>query len=282
MGNSSAVVLILIGLCIFYTSGCLIQGYVDMSVMERFVQSKYVVYGRTINHQPRKSFVDGKKVFIIDAVFEVSCVFKKWDDQVEEIITISGIAPRDDCSGTLVQSIMRVGEHAIIALTKSRDGSYDFDEIMPKTSAAVIAYKPYFFSLARICGMQTWEAPVGAGTNKCPLCGTKDFDSEIQSLDNSQHNLKNCLSTQSSIVTNMTECDLYMEYSIDESNTKTCVPVTNSQTCTTLLFRTSAASCDCNPKKEKPTLRVGAGVTIFPSAFMIVVVLFSLLKNIEI
>jgi hypothetical protein len=214
-------------------------------------------------------------------VFEVSCVFKKWDDDVEEIITIAGIAPRDDCSGTLVQSIMRVGEHAIIALKKSSDGKYDFDEIMPKTTAAVIAYKPYFFSIARICGMQNWEAPVGASTNKCPLCGTSDFDREIQSLDNSQHQLTNCLSTHNTIVTNMTECDLYMEYSIDESNNKTCVPVTNRQTCSTLLFRTTAATCDCNPKKKKATVGVGAGVTIFPSTFMIIIVLLSLVVNIN-
>lgn len=279
MGRMDFVHLFFFGLCICFVQSCTLEGYVKMGIMERFVQSEYVVYGRTMNHQANKVVQKDESMYIIDAIFQVNCVMKRGQSNIGEVIIVSGIAPRHDWSGTPVHTLMRVGDHVIIALKNSTGGKFLLDEIMPKTSAAVRAYKPYFFSFSKICDTQTWEPPAGASANKCPICGINDFEVEIGTLNNTEDQLTTCSSTQNAVATDMTACDLYTEYSIDEANSQTCVPANFTESCTSLMYRTANAKCDCNPKKKNILVGVGAGQTIIPSAFLVLFAFTALLNN---
>lgn len=252
-------------------TGCSISGYFEMGLMERLVQSSIVVYGKTTNHRANKVPLNGVLQYVIDAEFQVLCVLKRAEDRINEHITITRIAPLDNCSGTKSNAVMKVGDYSIIALRNTTVGGYYvYDEIMPARPAAVIGLKPYFFSIAKLCGMQNWQAPTGATVDSCPICGVSSFDSEVLAMDTVTYaNIKNCIYNTNAVVSNMTACDLYMEESIDDVNAKSCVPDTYFQTCVQLLARAPTAVCDCSMQVETKSVRVGAGVVIAPSLLLI-------------
>ncbi|KAL4225295.1 hypothetical protein ACF0H5_015985 [Mactra antiquata] len=254
-------------------SSCTVEDFVDMGLMERFVQSEYVVYGRTIGHTARKVITTDKSYYAIDASFEVHCVFKKGDGIINSEITILDLSPRDECSGTPVTKLLRVGDLTIVALKDEEDGKFSLDEILPLTTAAVRATKAYFFSLARICDLQAWEAPAGATINQCPVCGISDFDPEVAGMNVTVDRMSVCLSTGSYIVSDMASaCDIYTEYSLGDITSKTCVPADYNGACALLSYRTASPKCDCSNKKY-PKVNVGAGEMVIPNMILLLTML---------
>lgn len=256
-------------------TGCSLSGYFDMGLMERLVQSSIVVYGRTVQHHADKVFLDGSYQYVIDAVYEVHCVLKRAEDKINERIRITGIAPRDACSGTKSTNTMKVGDYSIVSLQNTTGGLYIFHEIMPGTSAAVMALKPFLLSASKICDLQNWNPPAGAATNKCPICGIYDFPSDVKELNTAYTSPVNCIYTQNTVAINMTACDLYMEYSIDDANSRTCVPATFTQFCVRLLTRPPTATCTCDIKSEPKGLNVGKGAVMIPSVLLTLLTTFA-------
>ena len=246
-------------------TGCSLSGYFEMGLMERLAQSSIVVYGRTVEHKANLVKLDGTLQYVIDAIYEVHCVFRRAEDPINERISVTAIAPRDACSATKSTSMMKVGDYSILSLRNVTGGLYVYNEIMPGSSAAVTALKPYFFSLAKVCDLQNWNPPQGASTNRCPICGISDFPAEVKALDTTYISPTNCISTRNVVITNMQQCDYYMEYTMDDANSRTCVPATFTQSCARLLTRPPTAVCDCNIKSDSKDFGVGKGLITIPS-----------------
>lgn len=272
MVTKSVQLLFLLILCVQtghgYT-GCTLSAYFEMNMMERFAQSPIVVYGKTEQHRANKVLLDGSYQYVIDAIYEVHCVIRKAEESINEHITITRIAPLDVCSGSKTSNVMKVGDYSIVALRNATGGLYVLDEVMPGTSAIEIAFKPYLFSLSKTCDLQSWHAPNGATTNRCPICGIANFDTNVKALDTTYGAPTNCIISSTTVFTNMTACDLYMEYSVDSVNSQNCIPANYTQSCARLLTRPPTAVCDCNVKKKTKEVGVGQGVVSIPNLVVV-------------
>jgi len=240
-----------------------------MTLSEVYSLSGIIVYGKVLQHFATK--INGK--YVIEAEYEVMCVLKRGDVLIQDTITISGIGNMDKCSGTPVKQLLRAGDHSILALKNmtADHSKYELDEPMVHTSAGVHALKPYFLTLSKICGIQTWEMPQGANESHCPICGISDFAPEVSTLDT---NATVCNFYESSVVFNMTECDLYMDFPLDFANEQTCVPTTYTSTCMTIVYRYPTATCQCGDEKVAQGPPVSQGTSV---ASMLAVLVMSAL-----
>jgi len=249
MDSRLAITLVLAVCMCASVQGCYVTGFVDINVMERFLQSDYVVYGQTTQHIVNELTFQGRVALLTDAVFDVHCILKGPDDMAATI-TISGISPRYACSGTVISDIMAVNDTAIIGLKKKSVDTYDLHEVMPTLSAAVIPYKLFFSSLSNLCGMQTWRSPTGANSTMCPICGTSDYTTAALTHPDTS-SLQTCVYSTSQTVSDVTTCKLYLPSSVATVEAETCIPATYTQQCVTLQYRNaSTGNCDCNRNSD--------------------------------
>ena len=248
---------------------CYITKFQDINVMERFIQSEYIVYGRTLSHEEKMLSFRGRQAILKDATFEVYCILKGNND-IDESIIISGISPRYPCSGTDVSTMMAVNATVIVGIKKKSASRYELDEVMPTLTAAIDPYKLYFSAISNICGLQDWRAPVGTSISRCPICGVSNYSADIQSHPVSG-SLKTCVFNTTQTILDMTACDYYLPNTVSTVESQFCIPASFNNTCVTLAYRNaSTANCDCNRNSDGSIFTDGSEQTVANSLLMCV------------
>ncbi|KAH3877282.1 hypothetical protein DPMN_001145 [Dreissena polymorpha] len=214
----------------------------DMPMEERLLSANTVVYGKTIQHKAGRVSFDAP--YVINAVFDVYCVFKAGAGvTVNEQIVIQGISPRNGCSGT--KEHMQIGNEAVVMIQRSADGNFQYDEVMPRLSATIPATVANLNSISVLCGLQTWAPPTGEGktTNRCPICGVSNFTSTViqATSEETEAEFQPCF-FGGSFVTDANECN---QLRLNATATSECIPASFGQTCANVLFDIANANCTC-------------------------------------
>ncbi|KAH3877281.1 hypothetical protein DPMN_001144 [Dreissena polymorpha] len=249
---------------------CQLENYFPMTFSEVMSSADILVYGETMQHKATK--IDG--TYVIEADYKVRCVFKRVMDPIEERITITRISPRDQCMGTPISEMLRIGDHSIVSIKKNdiMDANvvrYDLNEVMAGTSAGFIALRPYFLTVSKLCGLQSWESPSGAVNNTCPVCGTANVSPEVSILSDPT---VVCNFAGNATISDNTGCDLYMDFQLADANTRTCVQADYSNTCVNLTPRPNTAVCNCGVAKDITKIDVDMATTNVPRMWLIAMI----------
>jgi len=208
-----------------------------------------VVYGQTIQHLSG----DGKGT--INAKFDVLCIIKQGSNTViGASIIIEKIAPRDYCSGT--SENMQLGNEAIVAIRPTANGNFEFDEVMPLTSATFPATLDNLLAVSAACDLQSWAPPNGTSINRCPICGASNFTDNVMSQAQSTM----CSSTGFFGSLNKSLCEAEME-----SQAQHCIATEFTYICTRLVFTVDAVNCTCYKDSNKRFNEVDGTSMLLPS-----------------
>lgn len=260
----------MISYCNGEMTACQLKYYFPMTFSEVMSAADIIVYGEVIQHKATK--ING--TYLVEADYKVRCVFKRGKEPIHERITVTRISPRDQCMATPISEMLRIGDHSIVSIKKHdmMDANvvrYDLNEIMVATTAGFKALRPYFLTLSKLCGLQSWESPSGAVNNTCPVCGTADFSAEVKVLSDPT---VVCNFGGNTTISDNTGCDLYMDFQLADANARTCVPANYADTCVSLTPRPATAVCDCGVQKDVTQIDVGMATTFFPRKWLIAMI----------